>query len=127
MASQADTSKTSQHLADLTPTPTTSAGDQVTGAADSAKDKVTGDDSKKEQGPQTEDAALAQKIGDMISNTLERINPLTTMINKVPPHPTPPSKQSLLRCLFKPRADVGVRSWITPTATNETITSTKKN
>ena len=89
MASQAETSKTSQPLADLTPTPTTSAGDQVTGAADSAKNKVTGDDSgsKKEQGQQTEETALAQKIGDMISNTLERITPLTTLINKVPPHP----------------------------------------
>lgn len=69
------TSKPEETTQQLDPTPTTSAAkDTVSGAVGSE------DDSKKEQ---SEDSALAQKIGDIIANALERIKPVTDMINKV--------------------------------------------
>jgi hypothetical protein len=67
----------------LDPTPThTTAKDQVSGTAGSAKDNVKGSAGEKQQ---SEESALAQKIGDIISNALERIKPVTDMINKVIP------------------------------------------
>jgi 2',3'-cyclic-nucleotide 2'-phosphodiesterase (5'-nucleotidase family) len=70
----------------LDPTPThTTAKDQVSGSVGSAKDDVKGSAGEKQQ---SEDSALAQKIGDIISNALEKIKPVTDMINKVVPSPT---------------------------------------
>jgi hypothetical protein len=90
-----------KHTEQLDPTPATSTATETASKAkdeagktkdetgktkDEAGKKATGD-----KGEVSDDAALGQKIGDIISNALERVKPVLDMINKVcslvPLHP----------------------------------------
>src|SRR5256885_10080197 len=81
-----DQNKTNDTTQQLDPTPTTStATDTVSKAKDEAgktKDEA-GKSATGDKGEVSEEAALAQKIGDIISNALERVKPVLDMINKV--------------------------------------------
>jgi predicted ribosome quality control (RQC) complex YloA/Tae2 family protein len=81
MSSTQATSKPEETTQQLDPTPTTNttATERVSGTVGSAKDNVQGSTGEKQQ---SEESALAQKIGDIIANALERIKPVTDMINK---------------------------------------------
>jgi len=80
-----DQNKTNDTTQQLDPTPTTStATDTVSKAKDEAgktKDEA-GKSATGDKGEVSEEAALAQKIGDIISNALERVKPVLDMINK---------------------------------------------